>query len=84
MLKEILAILVLLLAFPSGYLLAYLCRDELLEGRKWFKLLAFLSFILAIVFLFFDLTATLTCIFISIVSIISLIKSYDKKFAKKF
>ncbi len=83
MLKILLAILILILSFPSGYLLAYLCRDELIAGRKWFKLLALISFILAIVFLFFNLTIALACIFISIVSLISLSKSYQKISEKK-
>ena len=83
MLTILLAILILILSFPSGYLLAYLCKDELVQGRKWFKLLALISSILAIVFLFFNLTVTLTCIFIIIVSLISLAKSYQKISEKK-
>ncbi len=82
MIQIILIIVILLLAFPLGYLLAYLARDELVEGRKWFKLLAFVSGIFAIIFLFFSLATSLTLVFISIVSLISLIKSYDKKFVK--
>lgn len=82
MAQILLIILVLLLAFPSGYLLAYLCRDELVAGRKWFKLLALSSTILAIIFVFFNFTISLNLIFISIVSLISLGKSYDKKFVK--
>jgi predicted membrane protein len=78
----LLTILVLILAFPSGYLLAYLCKDELIDGRKWFKLLALISTILVVIFLFFNLTIALTLIFISIVSLISLIKSYNRKFLK--
>ena len=55
----LLTILVLVLAFPAGYLLAYLCKDELIDGRKWFKLLALLSTLLVIVFLFFNLIVML-------------------------
>ena len=82
MLTILLAILILISSFPSGYLLAYLCKDELVQGRKWFKLLALISSLLAIVFLFFNLTIALTLIFIAIVSLISLAKSWDKKFTK--
>lgn len=78
MLQILLIILVLVLAVPIGYLLAYLCRDELKDGRKYFKLLVFLSAILGIVFLFLDLIVGLSLIFISVVSLISLIKSYNK------
>jgi len=82
MIQAILILLILLFAIPSGYLLAYLCRDELVVGRKYFKLLTFISSLPAIIFLFFNLNIALTLIFISIVSSISLIKSYDKKFVK--
>jgi len=82
MLKILLIMIILILAIPLGYLLACLCRDELVEGRKWFKLLAFVSGIFAIIFLFFDLGVALTLVFISTVSLISLVKSYDKKFVK--
>jgi len=82
MLIILLSILVLILSFPAGYLLAYLCRDELVAGRKWFKLLALISTILALIFLFFNLTIALTCIFISIVSLISLSLSFNKKFVE--
>jgi len=80
----LLTILVLLLAFPAGYLLAYLCKDELVAGRKWFKLLALISTILAVIFVFFNVTISLTLIFISVVSLISLSKGYDKKFVGKY
>lgn len=82
MLKEVLIVIILISAVPLGYLLAYLCRDELKQGRKWFKLLVFVSVLLAVIFLFFNLAIALTLFFISIVSLISLIKSYDKRFAK--
>ena len=78
----LLEILILVLAFPIGYLLAWLARDELVAGRKWFKIIVLASSISAIIFVFFNLTIALALAFISIVTIISLIKSYDKKFVK--
>jgi uncharacterized membrane protein YoaK (UPF0700 family) len=83
MLKILLTSLILILAFPVGYLLAWLCRDELVSGRRWFKLLAFLSLIFAAIFLFFNLTISLSLFFIFIVILISLKKGYDKKWVKK-
>jgi len=78
----LLVILILILAFPAGYLLAWLCKDELVQGRKWFKLLALISTILAVIFLFFNLTISFTLVFISIVSLISVAKSKDRKWVK--
>jgi len=75
-------ILILVLAIPVGYLLAYLTRDELVEGRKWFKLVMLLSAISAVVFLIFNITISLTLGFMFIVSWISLKKSYNAKFVK--
>jgi hypothetical protein len=77
-----LAVLVLVLAFPTGYLLAYLTRDELVQGRNWFKIIVLISAVSSIVFIFFNLTISLTLVFASIATIICLIKSYDKKFVK--
>jgi len=78
---EILQIMFMLfLAIPIGYLLAYLTKDELVAGRKYFKLISFLCSLMALIFLFFSLTIALTLVFISIVSSVSLAKSYDKKF----
>ncbi len=34
---------VLILAFPIGYLLAKYTKEELKEGRKWFKALIYVS-----------------------------------------
>ncbi len=82
MLKLLFILILILLSVPSGYLLAYLCRDELIAGRKYFKLLTFISSLLAVIFLFLNLTISLTLLVISILSSISLIKSYDKKFVK--
>ena len=73
---------ILILAFPVGYLLAWLARDELVAGRRWFKIIVLISSLSAIISVFFNITIALTLAFISIVTIISLIKSYDKKFVK--
>lgn len=83
MIKELLIVMIIVLAFPVGYLLAYLCKDELVSGRRWFMGLLSLGLVLGIFFLFFNLSIALTLIFVFIVSFISLKKSYDKKFVKE-
>ena len=82
MIKIILIPVILILGVPIGYLLAYLCRDELKEGKKYFKLIVLISSVLAVVFLFFNLVTAISLVFIAIVTGISLIKSQDKKFIK--
>lgn len=76
--------ILLILAIPAGFLIAYLANDELVQGRKWFKTLMLLSFLLAVFFAFAkNYTPALTSAFILITTSISYIKSFDKKFTKR-
>ena len=79
----ILEIIVLLLAFPAGYLIAWLAKDELIEGRKWFYLLIVLSLVVGIVAYFRGQgEIAWTARFAIIISLVSLVKSKDKKWTK--
>ncbi len=80
----IFAAIILVLAVPVGFLIAWLARDELIDGRKWFYSIVIASAFLSIVFAklgYGYITISLT--FITIVSFISLLKSRDKKWTKK-
>lgn len=75
----ILNIVVILLAIPVGYLIAYLCKDELVAGRRYFRGLVIAGFVLGVTFYLFGYSViALTCFFIVIVSFISYIKGNDK------
>ena len=37
--------IILLAAIPVGYLIAYLAKDELIQGRKWFRILIIAGFL---------------------------------------
>ncbi|MBS3091039.1 hypothetical protein J4217_01150 [Candidatus Pacearchaeota archaeon] len=77
-------IIFLVLAIPIGYLIAYWCKDELVDGRKWFRILIIVSIIGALGFYLFGFSyISLTFGFILIVSLISLIKSNDKGLIKR-
>jgi len=82
----ILYIIILLLAFPTGYLLAYLARDELIAGKKWFLLLALASLISSIALSFmnfsFKFPSILALFFIIMISLMAIWKSHDKKWTK--
>lgn len=83
MIIEVLIILLIVLAFPVGLLIAWMARDELKDGRKWFKVLIIISVILGIILLAIKKYAeALTLLFIIIFTGISLWKSYDKKWIK--
>ncbi len=73
--------IIILLSIPVGFLIAWLARDELIEGFFYMKLLFALSLILVIASSFYDEVLTKTMGFISIVSFISLMKSFDNKWA---
>jgi len=73
-------IFLLVLAIPTGFVLAWLAKDELKDGKRWFKALLFISFFLFSMFLYYDMIyASLTCLFIAIVSLISFIKGCKRK-----
>ncbi|MBS3089249.1 hypothetical protein J4402_05785 [Candidatus Pacearchaeota archaeon] len=76
-------IVVLILAIPTGFLLSWLCREELVSGRKWFKALIIFSVVLGIgCWLFGYFSAAWTLAFIAIASMISYWKSFDGKWTK--
>ncbi len=76
----ILDFVLLVMAIPVGFLIAWLARDEIIPGRKYLLALIVLCFSSMIIFLrneFFVLTLG----FMSIVGWISYLKSFDKKWA---
>jgi dipeptide/tripeptide permease len=88
-LQYILMILVLLLAFPIGFLLSKLTKEELIQGRTGFKILIWV-FILSLIFIVFSniqtqikITLVFTLIFIIIITLISLKQSFYSKKTKK-
>ena len=83
MIKIFLIVIEILLSIPTGYLLAWLCKDELIKGRKWFKIILFFSlFILIIMLIIGNYPIFFTMIFFIIMTLICLWKSYDRKWTK--
>jgi len=84
--QNLLYALILLAGFPAGYLLAWLCRDELVAGKKWFFLLAVVSLVGAVVLSFisfaFKFISILTLFFIIIISLVAVWKSHDRWWVK--
>ena len=84
MIKEMLIAIVILLGIPTGYLVAWLCRDELVEGRNWFKAIIFVAILIGIVMAIIGEYIILwTMLFIIIVTFVSLLKSRDRKWTKR-
>ena len=75
----VLELIILLLGIPTGILIAWLARDELIDGFVYIKILFVLSLI-AVMF-FENEVITLGLGFICIVSFISVLKRFDKNWA---
>lgn len=80
----ILEIVVLVLAIPVGFLVAYLANDELVAGRRFFIPIIIASLVLGVWFaLAHQATPALTCAFILIMTLVSYVKCFDKNFTKR-
>jgi hypothetical protein len=78
-------IIILVLGIPVGFLIAWMCRDELVVGRKWFKILTVAGFVIGLFFWFIgERVVAWTCGFVMVVSFVSYVKSFDKKWIKRF
>ena len=84
--QNLLYAIILLAGFPAGYLLAWLCHDELAAGKKWFFGLAVVSLIVAVILSFtsfaFKFPSILSLFFVIIISLVAVWKSHDKSWAK--
>ena len=79
----IMSVILLIFAIPVGYLIAWMARDELVQGRSWFRVLIILSLLSGLWFYLADyIHISLTSFFITIVSLISFVKSSDKKWTR--
>ena len=71
------------LSVPIGFLIAYLARDELIDGRKWFEILFILGFLFGVGLYLYGLKyGSYTSLFIAVISLISYILSFNKKWTK--
>ena len=80
----ILPIIISLLGYPIGLLIAKHTKEELKSGRKWFKLIIFICFLAIIASLIFTRDKTLlflisSFVFIILLTLASLLKSKRKK-----
>jgi len=84
----IISVLILFLAVLIGFFLAKITREELKQGRIWFKILIFACLMAVIILTLLPLeneikmSSILSLFFIIIATSVSLVKSYDKKFVR--
>ena len=73
----IINILIICLAVIMGFVISYYTKEEIVEGRVWFKILLVISVILGGIFYYKDINYLwMTFLFIFIITGISLIRSY--------
>lgn len=78
----ILAWILLALSVPVGLWIAWLARDELIDGRKWFLTISILCLIIGVYFsIRLDKVVLFSLASIFIVSMISYLLSYKKGWA---
>ena len=76
MIKIVLSIVALALSIPVGFLISSLTKDELKQGRAWFRALFILSVCFGVWFVLIGIYhIALTIFFIGIVALISFLKS---------
>lgn len=78
----IINLVVLLTAIPVGLFLAYLTKEELVPGRKWFIVILYTLIIVLLVFLlaYRDIPIILALVYMIIVTYMSFFKSKNPKF----
>ena len=77
-------VLILLAGIPVGYLISWLAKDELKEGKKYFRVLVIGSVIGAIGFWIYGFGAVAWSFgFILVISTVGLVKSGDRKVVRR-
>ncbi len=75
--------LFLISAVPLGFFVSWLARDELVSGRKWFKVLIIISLIIGFGFYILgSYTEMFAFFFIAVFSIVAFYKSHDKRWVR--
>ena len=69
--------LIMFSAVPVGFLLAWLCDDEVVYAKKWFKIISFVLVLLILgsFFIYYDESIILVLIYFLIVTLIGLYKA---------
>lgn len=74
--KVLINLFLLLLAIPVGFLISWMAKEELKQGRRWFRILVIAGILGGIGFWIYGfIIESLTMFFICIVALVSLVKS---------
>ncbi len=79
-----LEIIILLLAIPAGLIVAWYSRDELIQGRPWFKMIIIVSVVgVSWFWLLGKSVVSWGFGFILLFTLVNLVKSNNKKWVKE-
>jgi len=80
--KIMLHLIILITAVPVGWFLAKLSKEELVPGKRWFKVIIYSLIIIGLVFFlsYRDMPILLALAYMAIITYMSVYKSKDKKF----
>ena len=67
------------MGIPTGLLIAWLARDELIDGFSYLRALTFIAFTGVVISSFFSEVIALSLGFVSIAAYISVLKRFDAK-----
>lgn len=77
MLVGLMSVLILLTAIPVGLILAWSTKEELFEGRKWFRIIVSIALVISIIsFAIKNYILGFTLLYIAIVTFVSLVISH--------
>lgn len=85
MIKEVIGyILIFVTAFPTGYILAKICKDELIKDKKYILALSWLLLIVAVFLLVFNFSSMIimSLAYMALVFGIMLKMSKNRRFMK--
>lgn len=83
MIEVLFYMLIMMTAWPVGYLLAYLCKDELCKDRKYFLIISCLLLIVSLIFLISSLSPSIVLAPIYLVFVLSVLVSKRRIKSKK-
>lgn len=80
--RILLNLLIMFTSLPAGWFLARLCEDELVIGRKWFKIILYSLIIVMIVYslIYFSIDIILAFIYMIIVTLVTIYLGKNKRF----
>lgn len=84
MIQIIVSLVLVALAIPVAYLIAWMASDELIVGRRWFSTLVWVFALVAVISTFYgNYVFMFSSVFVVILAFVSQIKSHDRRWTSR-